>query len=154
MEQGYKGFYESVRDNIVRLLPTGRKNEASSSSKTPALLTSRQAAFLLLRRPEELRVEEQERFSKLRQINPEIDLAYDLVQQFASMLRTHTGECLDAFLNKVESSKIPELQTFTSEREKAALTKSAAFPCLEQLCCGMSGKEEAEAFEEVVESTK
>jgi transcriptional regulator with XRE-family HTH domain len=60
-EQGYKGSYESVRDNLVRLLPTGRKNAADSSSKAPALPTSRQAAFLFLHRPEKLRVEEQER---------------------------------------------------------------------------------------------
>jgi len=69
VEQGYKGSYESVRDNIVRLLPAGRKNPASSESVVPALPTSRQAAFLFLRRPQELRVEEQERLSKLRQID-------------------------------------------------------------------------------------
>ena len=40
------------------------------------------------------------------------------------------------------------------QRKKAALTKSAAFPCLEVLSCGMSGKQEAEAFQEVVESTR
>jgi hypothetical protein len=38
--------------------------------------------------------------------------------------------------------------------KKAALFVSAAFPCIERLCSAMSGKEEAEAFEEVVESTK
>lgn len=58
--QGYKGSYESVRDKLVRLLPTGRKNAADSLSKTSVLATSRQAAFLFLRRPEELNVEEQE----------------------------------------------------------------------------------------------
>jgi hypothetical protein len=33
--------------------------------------------------PPKLRVEEQETLVKLRQMNPEVDLAYDLVQQFA-----------------------------------------------------------------------
>jgi hypothetical protein len=100
VEQNYKGSYESVRDNLVRLLPTGRKNLANSSSKAPVLPTSRQAAFLFLHRSEELRVEEQETLVKLRQINPEVDLAYDLVQQFAQMLRTRTGDLLDAWLAK------------------------------------------------------
>jgi transposase len=118
VEQGYKGSYESVRDNLVRLLPTGRKHEAFSSSKAPALPASRQAAFLFLRRPEELRVEEQEQLGKLRQINPEVDLAYDLVQQFAQMLRTRTGEHLDAWLTQVERSKLPELQSFAAGVEK------------------------------------
>ena len=118
MEQGYQGSYESVRDNLVRLLPLGRKNEASSSSKVPPLPAPRQAAFLFLRRPETLRVEEQEILTKLRQIHPELDLAYDLVQQFAQMLRNRTGEKLDAWLAQVENSKLPELQSFAAGIEK------------------------------------
>ncbi len=118
VEQGYKGSYESVRDNLVRLLPTGRKNEASSSSKAPALPPSRQAAFLFLRRPEKLRVEEQETLVKLRQIHPEVDRAYDLVQQFAHMLRTRSGERLDGWLEQVQRSKLPELQSFAAGIEK------------------------------------
>src|SRR6266571_2088268 len=118
VEQGYKGSYASVRDNLVRLLPTGRKNQASSSSKASALASSRQAAFLFLRRPEKLCVEEQEILAKLRQINPEVDRAYDLVQQFAQMLRTRTGEHLDAWLDQAERSELPELQSFAAGIEK------------------------------------
>jgi transposase len=118
VEQGYKGSYESVRDNLVRLLPTGRKNAADSSSKAPALPTSRQAAFLFLHRPEKLRAEEQEQLCKLRQIHPEVDRAYDLVQQFAQMLRTRTGERLDAWLAQVQCSNLPELQSFAAGIEK------------------------------------
>jgi transposase len=122
-EQGYKGSYESVRNNLIRLLPAGRKNAPDPSPKTPALATSRQAAFLFLRRPETLRAQEQETLVKLRQINPEVDRAYDLVQQFAHMLRTRTGECLDAWLNKVEHSNLPELQSFAAgiEKDKGAV---------------------------------
>ena len=69
VERGYQGSYGSVYDNLVRLLPTGRKQAVDSSSKAPTLATSRQAAFLFLRRPEKLRVEEQETVAKLRQIN-------------------------------------------------------------------------------------
>ncbi len=118
MEQGYQGSYASVRDNLVRLLPNGRKKEASSSAQAPALPTSRQAAFLFLRRPEKLRVEEQEQLDKLRQIHPEVDQAYDLVQQFVRMLRTRSGEHLDAWLARVQSSELPELQSFAVGIEK------------------------------------
>ncbi len=123
VEQGYQGSYESVRDNLVRLLPTGRKHEASSKSVAPALATSRHAAFLFLRRPEKLRVEEQETLVKLRQIHPEVDRAYDLVQQFVQMLRTRTGEHLDAWLARVQSSELPELQSFAAgvEQDKDAV---------------------------------
>jgi transposase len=117
--RGYRGSYASVHDNIVRRLQfDGRKTPANASSKTPPLPTPRQAAFLLLRRPEKLRVEEQETLAKLRQIDPEVDLAYDLVQQFAQMLRSRTGKLLDAWLAQVASSKLPELQSFAAGVEK------------------------------------
>jgi transposase/Homeodomain-like domain-containing protein len=68
--RGYRGSYDSVRDNVVRRLQFGgRKTSADSSSKTPPLPTPRQAAFLFLRRSEKLRVQEQEMLAKLRQIH-------------------------------------------------------------------------------------
>ncbi len=118
VEQGYKGSYESVRDNLVRLLPEGRKIPRDSLAKTSTLAPSRQASFLFLRRPEKLRTEEQETLAKLRQLHPEVNLAYNLVQQFAQMLRTRTGEHLDAWLDQVASSKLPELQSFAAGIEK------------------------------------
>jgi transposase len=118
VEQGYKGSYESVRDNLVRLLPEGRKIPRDSLSKTSTLAPSRQASFLFLRRPEKLRTAEQETLAKLRQLHPEVNLAYNLVQQFAQMLRTRTGERLDAWLAQVEGSKLPELQSFAAGVEK------------------------------------
>ena len=119
VEKGYQGSYASVRDNLVRRLPfDGRKTPASSSSKVPALPTPRQAAFYFLRRPEKLGVSEQETLRKLCQIHPEVDQAYDLVQQFAQMLRSRTGEYLDAWLEQVERSNLPELQSFAAGIEK------------------------------------
>ena len=45
---------------------------------------------------------------QLRQSHPELSLAYDLVQEFAKILRTRTGEDLDAWLAKALASQIPE----------------------------------------------
>jgi transposase len=118
VEQGYKGSYESVRDNLVRLLPEGRKIPRDSLAKLSTLAPARQASFLFLRRPEKLRTEEQETLAKLRQLHPEVNLAYTLVQQCAQMLRTRTGEHLDAWLDQVASSKLPELQSFAAGIEK------------------------------------
>ena len=118
--QGYQGSYASVRDNIVRRLQfDGRKAPAGSSSSKPSPLPApRQATFVFLRRPEKLRVQEQETLVKLRQLDPAVDLAYDLVRQFAQMLRTRTPECLDDWLAQVERSELPELQSFASGIEK------------------------------------
>jgi hypothetical protein len=65
------------------------KNLSAKESKlSPTPLPSRQAAFLFLARPERLDTQEQETVRQLRQSHPEVELAYDLVQQFAQMLRT------------------------------------------------------------------
>jgi transposase len=119
VSQGYQGSYASVRDNIVRRLQFGgQKKSPNASSKAPALASSRQAAFLFLRRPEKLRAEEQEILAKLRRINQEVDQAYDLVQQFAHMLRSRMGECLDDWLVQVEHSNLSELQSFAAGVQK------------------------------------
>jgi transposase len=68
--------------------------------------------------PPKLKVEESGQLCQVRQIDPEVELAYELVQQFAHLLRTRTGEHLDAWLNKVASSKLSELQAFATGIEK------------------------------------
>jgi transposase len=97
---------------------------------SPAPLSSRQATFLFLRRPEKLDTEEQAALLILRQIHPEVDRTYDLVQQFAQMLRTRTGQYLDAWLAKVAESQIPELESFTLgiERDKLAVVAGLTLP--------------------------
>ena len=128
--QGYKGSYASVRDHLVRRLPEGKKNSSHGNKLSPAPLSSRQATFLFLRRPEKLEAEKQETILQLRQCHPEVDLAYDLVQQFAQMLRTRTGEHLDAWLVRVMDSHIPEFQSFVQgvERDKAAVLAGLTLP--------------------------
>ena len=66
----------------------------------------------------------------------------DLVQQFAQMLRTRTGEQLDTWLAKGAESQLPELQSFLLgiERDKSAvaagltLPQSYATPIMLRLC--------------------
>ena len=91
---------------------------------------ARQAVFLFLRRPEELKGEEQETLAQLRLLDFKVDQAYELVQQFAQMLRTRTGEQLDGWLEKVRTSQISELQRFVAsvERDKAAVVAGLTLP--------------------------
>src|SRR6266849_2340440 len=79
--------------------------------------------FLFLRRPEDLKAEEQESVSKLRRLDPEIDQAYLFVQQFVQMMRTRTGEKLDAWLLAVGSSSLVDLHPFVNSvsEDKAAV---------------------------------
>ncbi len=127
---GYKGSYASVRDHIVRQLPEGKKGAAKGDMPPRAPVLSRQAAFLFLRRPKNLDTLEQETVLMLRQYHPEVELAYDLVQQFAQMLRTRTGEHLDTWLTEVSESQITELQDFALgiEHDKAAVKAGLTLP--------------------------
>jgi transposase len=86
--KGYKGSYESVRNLVISLRQGDR--HAPLHSEPP--ISSRQATWLFLRRPEELTTEERQTITRLRNLDPEVDLAYELVQQFARMMRDRTGE--------------------------------------------------------------
>jgi transposase len=59
-----------------------------------------------------------------------VDQAYKLVQQFANMLRTRTGEQLDDWLSSVRASQIHELQGFVLSvvRDKAAVVAGLTLP--------------------------
>ena len=98
--------------------PLGRKNPSTPDLLARPPVLARQAVFLFLRRSEKLSGEEQENLLLLRQFHPEVDLAYDLVQQFAQMVRNRTGELLDAWLARVNQSRIPERQSFAAGVEK------------------------------------
>jgi transposase len=130
VERGYKGSYASVRDQLVRRRTFGKKNSSHGNELSPTPLSSRQATFLFLRRPEKLTPEEQADLLTLRQTHPEVNQAYDLVQQFAQMLRTRTGEQLDTWLAKVAESQISELQSFLLgiERDKPAVAAGLTLP--------------------------
>ena len=106
--RGDIGSYASVRDHLIRRLPGGKKNTCKGARLSPAPLPVRQVMFLFLRRPEDLDQEERGTILQLRQSHPELDLTYTLVQEFAKMLRTRTGENLDAWLAKAVASQIPE----------------------------------------------
>lgn len=97
------------------LLTPHRKQEPARGARAlspEALPSSRQARSLFLCRPEDLTAKEQATVARLRQLHPEVDLAYVLVQQFVQMLRTRTGEQLDTWLEAVASSPLTDLQSF------------------------------------------
>ena len=66
----------------------------------------------------------------LRKLHPDIELAYDFVQEFVQMLRTRTGEKLDAWLEAVEQSPLTDLQPFVTGvyQDKAAVQAGLTLP--------------------------
>ena len=123
VKQGYQGSYESMRQMLLRFFPTERKPRVESPLKGGVPVLPREATFLFLCQPEDLKVEEKETLTMLPRLHPEVDLAYNLVQQFALMLRTRTGEQLNTWLEKVRTSHIRGFQSFVLgvERDKTAV---------------------------------
>ncbi|GHO96737.1 transposase [Reticulibacter mediterranei] len=131
LERGYKGSYQSVYDQVFRLLPGGTKNATIPCNLSAAPLSSRSAAFLFLRQPEALSTDEQQTLITLKQLDLEIELAYNFVRQFALMLHMRTGgEQLDAWLESARGSQVRELQGFVKsvERDKAAVLAGLTLP--------------------------
>ena len=128
---GYTLSYRLIHKQLARYLPEGRKNPASPIQLPRPPVLARHAVFLFLRRPtEELSSEDQETLALLRSLHTEVDQAYTLVQQFANMLRTRTGEQLDDWLSSVRASRIRELQGFVLSvvRDKAAVVAGLTLP--------------------------
>jgi transposase len=73
---------------------------------------------------------EQEQLTFLRQVHPTLEITYQLVQEFAVMLRQHQGEHLETWLEQVRTSHIPELLRFARgiERDKAAVQAALLLP--------------------------
>lgn len=118
--KGYKGSYESVRHLVISL----RQGDRHAPLHSGPPLSSRQATWLFLRRPEKLTAEEQQTIARLRSLDPEVDLAYEMVQQFARMIRDRTGdEQLDGWLEKVARSPLTALHPFVAgiSQDKAAV---------------------------------
>lgn len=128
---GYTLSYRLMHKQLARYLPEGRKNPQTPVQLPCPPVLARHAVFLFLRRPtEEFSSEEQETLALLRSLHSEVDQAYTLVQQFANMLRTRTGEQLDDWLSSVRASQIRELQGFVLSvvRDKAAVVAGLTFP--------------------------
>jgi transposase len=73
--------------------------------------------------PKDLDEVEQEALAAFCQTSTQLRLAHDLVQDFFSMVHKREGNRLDAWLARVASSDLSELQSFANgvERDKAAV---------------------------------
>jgi len=67
-----------------------------------------------VREPATLDEVEREDLAACCQVSPTLNQAYRLVQEFLVMVRQREGQRLDAWLEKVESLALPELQSFAS----------------------------------------
>jgi len=94
------------------------------------VLSARQAAWLLVRRPEDLSEEEQQRLKCLCNHCAEIHTAYTLVQEFIQMVKQRRATRFGDWLSRTEASGIPELRDFIAglRRDYAAVVAALSLP--------------------------
>jgi transposase len=119
--QGYTGSERTVYRHIETLKQANV--QASLNPDRLRKFTASTAVWLFVRDPKSLDEVEQEDLAMFCQASPTLKRTYDLVQDFMQMVHKREGHRLDAWLEQVASSDLPELQTFVAgvQKDKAAV---------------------------------
>lgn len=129
--QGYRGTSSTFYRYLAPLRPKQRAARAGAVV-APFLerFSAKEAVWLLVRDPANLEECEREELTTLCQESAAIETTYRLVQAFLQMVRHLQGECLDAWLEQVRASQIPELVSFVGgiERDKPAVVAGLTRP--------------------------
>jgi transposase len=126
--QGYRGTERSV----YRHLETLKQAEVKASVNPQRLqkFSANTAVWLFVRDPATLDEIEHEDLAAFCQVSPTLKRAYDLVQDFLSMVHKREGVRLDAWLEKIAQSGLAELQSFATgiEKDKDAVRAGLTWP--------------------------
>lgn len=110
----------------------GKPLTASTTQPLPQarILSSRQAAWLFVRRPADLKENESQLIERLSQHSPELQTAYSLAQEFIQMVQQRKSIHFEDWLIRVEASGIAELESFAAglRRDQAAVTAAMSLP--------------------------
>lgn len=131
--QGYAGSETSVRQYVTSLReeigpPRRLRRYSSPVSKERkrqqrAVLSSRRASWLVLRRAEDLSSEEQHLLALVEQAHPQVKVACELAQAFVRMIRGRNASAFAPWLEETLQGGVPELRTFAAgiKRDHAAV---------------------------------
>jgi transposase len=115
-QQGYTGSERTVYRHLETL-----KQASIQAPLNPNRLhtfTASTAVWLFVRDPKSLDEIEQEDLATFCQASPTLKRTYDLVQDFMHLARKREGHRLDAWLERVATSDLAELQPFAAGVEK------------------------------------
>lgn len=110
------------------------REKAQRSSAVPESLveqwTAQKAVWWFIRDPSDLKKEEQKALAATRQASPTANTVYEFAQDFMQMLRRRQGHHLDAWLDQVKASCLPELKRFARsiQRDKDAVLAGLGLP--------------------------
>ena len=110
--------YPGKRKQVARLVAYLRKQTkagVTDFSAQPQRLTPRAAVSLLMRRPENLTLQQKQALMQLRHIHPEVEALLPLVEDFLQMLRTLHGQQLENWMPRVQQSSSREMQNFVEK---------------------------------------
>jgi transposase len=85
------------------------QNDLPPKPSTTRRMSPTKASWLLVSRKEKLDQRQHEYVEQIRQSHPDLEVAYQLAQQFVLMVAEHRAEDLDAWLVQAEESGLPEL---------------------------------------------
>jgi transposase len=94
------------------------------------IVSARQAAWLLVRRPDDLEDEDRAFVERLCESCPAVQTAYPLAQEFIRIVRERHADALESWLTRASESGIPELQSFVAglRRDQAAVAAALTLP--------------------------
>ena len=133
-QQGYQGSYATVAGYARRLrdaqgLKTGEKKNNQPLPKVfepkKSLFTVRRAVRLILSKPSEQNDSDTEAIALLKQQHPNLNLAIELAQSFANLVRQKQPEQLEDWYKRASSCQIKALESFAkSLKEDWAAVKN------------------------------
>ena len=85
-------------------------DDLPSSPSVTRRMSSTRASFLLVRKPEKLDEKQRKYIEQIREAHPDLEMAYQLSQEFVMMLAEQRGEDLDAWLIQAKRSNLPEFK--------------------------------------------
>ena len=126
--QGYTGSDRSVYRHLATLKPVEVK--ASVNVERIQQFSANTAIWLFMRDPKKLDEIEREDLTAFCQASAPLKTAYDLLQDFLSMVHKREGHRLDAWLARGAESRLPELQSFATgvEKDKEAVQAGLTWP--------------------------
>jgi len=133
--QGFTGSSRSVYRRLRqwRAHPYQRMllvNQPSSTRSPWSDLTPGKVVGWIIARPEHLRSQDRERLERICQVDEVLAQARMLMQQWLTMIRRHTAEPLERWLQDVRTSALPQWLPFARsiERDKAAIVAGLTLP--------------------------
>jgi transposase len=108
----------------------GYRTLPATTAGSERRLSAKQAAWLVVKQPTALTVEEQEALAKMRQANADLEQAYSLAQTFGQLVRERKYQEFDHWIESAKATDIRELKGFAAGlvRDKAAVVAALSLP--------------------------